>query len=52
MEFLEGHWQIADGVFETTYGNGQRVVVNYGKQPYSLSAGQTVPPRAYLLIEK
>ena len=51
MEFLEGHRQLADGVFETAYGNGQRVVVNYGERPYSLPAGQTVPPRAYLLLE-
>ena len=50
MEFLEGHRQLADGVFETTYGNGQRVVVNYGKIPHSLSTGQAVPPRSYLLI--
>ncbi len=52
MEFLEGHRQIAEGVFETAYSNGQRVVVNHGKRPYSLSAGQTVPPRGYLLIER
>ncbi len=51
VEFLEGHRQIADGVFETTYGNGQRVVVNYGRRPYSLPEGPTVVPRDYLLID-
>lgn len=51
MEFLDGHRQLADEVFETTYSNGQRVVVNYGERPYSLSDGQTVSSRAYVLLE-
>ena len=51
MEFIEGHRQIADDVFETTYSNGQRVVVNYREQPYPLSSGGTVPARGWLLLE-
>lgn len=51
MEFLEGHRQIEDGVFETAYANGQRVVVNYREEPFALPAGGTVPPRNYLLLE-
>ena len=52
MEFLEGHRQLADGVFETAYGNGQRVVVNYNQQAFSLPKGEAVPPRGYVLIER
>ena len=51
MEYIEGHRQLADKVFETAYGNGQRVVVNYGQQPHSLPTGRAVPARGYLLVE-
>lgn len=51
-EFLEGHRQLGDGVFETAYGNGQRMVVNYNQQAFSLPTGQAVPPRGYVLIER
>jgi len=50
MEFIEDHRQVADDVFETVYGNGDRVVVNYGQRPYSLATGGTVPPRAFRLV--
>ena len=49
MEFLEGHRQVADNIFETTYGNGQRVLVNYRQTPYSLPGGGLVPARGWLL---
>lgn len=48
--FLEGHRRLADGVFETLYDDGQRVVVNYGETPHALAGGRTVPPRGYLLV--
>jgi hypothetical protein len=47
MEFIEGHRKLADGVFETTYSNGECVVVNYGESPYTIAAVEVVPPRAY-----
>ena len=50
-EYLEEHRQLADDVFETGYSNGERVVVNYGEQPYVLGDGQTVPPQDYLLVK-
>lgn len=50
MEYLDGHRQLAEDVFETTYSNGQRVVVNYREQAYALPAGQSVPPRGFLLV--
>lgn len=51
MEYLDGHRALADKVFETRYANGQRVVVNYTQQSYTLATGQIVPARGYLLIE-
>lgn len=50
MEFLEDHREVADGIFETAYSNGQRVVVNYREQPHVLPSGQTVPARDYVLL--
>jgi hypothetical protein len=49
-EFLEGHRQLADQVFETAYSNGQRVVVNYREQLYPLPTGEAVPARGYLVL--
>jgi hypothetical protein len=51
MEFIEGHRQLADAVFETTYSNGQRVVVNYREQPHTLPSGDTVPAHGYQLLK-
>lgn len=49
-EFLEDHRNLADGVVETCYSNGQRVVVNYREQPYALPAGKTVPARGFAVV--
>jgi len=50
MEFLDGHRPLADQVFETSYSNGQRTVVNYREQPHTLPSGEIVLARNYLLI--
>lgn len=47
---MTGHRQLADGVYETVYENGTRIVVNYGEQPYA-SNGLTVPPGDYAVEE-
>lgn len=52
MEFLDGHQRLAKGVFETTYSNGQRVVVNYNDKPYPLGEGETVSPYSYRLLNE
>lgn len=51
MEFIEDYRQIAEGVVQTTYSNGDRVVVNYRQQPYTLLPGKVVPARGYLLLQ-
>ncbi len=50
QRLTQWHRQVAEGVFETTYRNGQRVVVNYREGPYSYSADEVVLPRAYCLL--
>lgn len=50
METSDDHRSLADDVFETTYSNSQRVVVNYHQEPYALSTGQDVPARGFLLL--
>lgn len=52
LEFIEAHRQLAPQVFETVYGNGQRVLVNYGDKPYQLPKNQAVPPRAFRLCKE
>jgi hypothetical protein len=51
MEFIEGHRKVADDVFETAYSNGQRVVVNYRGQPYTLPSGGVVSARGWALLK-
>lgn len=33
-QFITDHRKLADGVFETTYENGKRIIVNYNMNPY------------------
>ncbi|MCL4192901.1 MAG: hypothetical protein KJZ87_14300, partial [Thermoguttaceae bacterium] len=51
FEFLESHRSLADNVFETSFSDGERIVVNYREEPYVLTSGQTVPPKDYLLVK-
>jgi len=50
MEFLEDHRPLADGVFETVYSNGERLIVNYGEKAFSME-GQTVPAKGFVLLK-
>ncbi|UVI31451.1 DUF5696 domain-containing protein [Paenibacillus spongiae] len=46
---IVNHRQIADEVFETTYDNGQSVVVNYGEVPYE-AGSVSVKPKDFALV--
>lgn len=35
-QFITDHRMIADGVFETIYENGKRILVNYNKDPFTI----------------
>lgn len=52
MEFIEGYNQLAKGVFETAYSNGESVVVNYNDTPYQVASGEEVPAKGFKLIKK
>ncbi len=51
MELMEDHKQIADGVFQTTYANGDRVVVNYNDITVEFE-GKPLFAKDYRLIKK
>ena len=49
FEFMENHRAVAPGVFETTYSDGTRIVVNYLRKKH-VFAGKTVPARWFARI--
>ncbi|WP_248927536.1 DUF5696 domain-containing protein [Paenibacillus hamazuiensis] len=48
-EFITGHRTLADGVKETTYAGGKRIIVNYGLTPYR-SGDVTVDAQNFAII--
>jgi hypothetical protein len=52
MEFIEDHNQLSEGVFETVYSNGERVVVNYNDTPYPLASEEEIPAKGFKLVKK
>ena len=48
-EEMSGHREVAPSVFETTYGDGSRTVVNYRKSPF-VAEGVTIPALGYVLV--
>ncbi|MFC5530505.1 DUF5696 domain-containing protein [Cohnella yongneupensis] len=49
-EWIVRHRTLAEGVKETTYSNGKRIIVNYNNEPYSMDR-MTVQGVSYLVIE-
>ena len=47
--FMDRHEKIADGVFRTTYSNGESIVVNYGSSATTVD-GIVVPPLSSKLV--
>jgi hypothetical protein len=50
LEFIDGHNQLADGVFETLYSNGERVVVNYNDVTFQEPSGEKIPAKSFRLM--
>ena len=47
--FMEGHDELAPGVYVTRYANGTKVYVNYTKLPFAVTAeGVTVPAENWI----
>ena len=51
FETMEQHDKLAEGVYCSTYSDGSRVVVNYGKEPFTFE-GKEVAAEDYLIIKK
>ena len=51
FETMEQHDKLAEGVYCSTYSDGSRVVVNYGKEPFTFE-GKEVAAENYLIIKK
>ena len=49
-EFIENHERLAEKVFRTTWGDGTRLVVNYGSEPFDID-GRAVAPMDFALLE-
>ncbi|MEF2247372.1 DUF5696 domain-containing protein [Paenibacillus sp. IITD108] len=49
--FISGHRKITDGVYETTYSSGKRIVVNYKDTPYAFE-GVTVQAKDFAVIKE
>jgi hypothetical protein len=49
-QFIVGHTRLADGVYQTTYESGVRVVVNYNAQPYA-SGSLSVPAENFVVLQ-
>ena len=48
--YMDRHEKLAEGVFRTTYSNGDSVVVNYGATDFDV-AGVKVPPMAIKVVK-
>lgn len=47
-QFIIDHKQLADGVYQTTYEDGSRVIVNYTQYLYQVD-DQTVPAQDFIV---
>ncbi len=51
FETMEQHDKLAEDVYCSTYSDGSRVVVNYGKEPFTFE-GKEVAAENYLILKK
>ncbi|MCJ8009414.1 DUF5696 domain-containing protein [Lederbergia wuyishanensis] len=49
-QFITDHRQLASGVFETTYENGKRIIVNYNKNPFT-HEGISIEAEDFVVLE-
>ena len=50
FETMEQHDKIAEGVYCSTYSDGTRVVINYGKEPYTFE-GRVVEAENFIIVK-
>jgi Family of unknown function (DUF5696) len=49
-QFITGHARLADGVYQTTYEDGSRVIVNYNLQEY-MAGNLNVPAQDFVVVQ-
>jgi hypothetical protein len=49
-QFIVAHARLAEGVYQTTYEDGTRVIVNYNEQPYALESAM-VPAVGFVVFQ-
>ena len=49
-QFITGHIRLADGVYQTTYEDGSRVIVNYNQQDFN-AGNMTVPAQDFVIVK-
>ncbi len=49
-QFITGHARLAPDVYQTTYQDGSRVIVNYGSEPYQAGAERPVPAQDFIVV--
>lgn len=47
--FIDGHRELAEGVYATRWSDGTEIVVNYADRPYALPDGSAVAPLGWRL---
>ena len=47
--FIDGHQELAEGVYATRWSDGTEIVVNYADRPYALPDGSAVAPLGWRL---
>ena len=50
-EFLDGHSELAPGVFRSVFSNGTQIVCNYTEEDFTYE-GKTVKPMTYAVLKK
>jgi hypothetical protein len=49
-QFISDHTKLAEGVYQTTYEEGTRIIVNYSSVPYS-DETIVIPPMEFVVLE-
>jgi hypothetical protein len=49
-QFITGHARLAEGVYQTTYEDGSRVIVNYNLQDY-MAENLNVPAQDFVVVQ-
>jgi len=49
-QFITDHQKLADGVYQTTYEDGTRIIVNYNSSVYSDGQNE-IPPMEFIVVK-